>query len=221
MTAARLQSIQVGKVAPLGPDGVPSGFVKHSVEGPVAVGWLGLAGDEQADLTVHGGPEKAVYGYPAAHHDAWGADYPEHRERFVAGGVGENLTINDWTEADVCVGDIHAIGSARLQVCQPRQPCAKFTLRFDDNRLAKAMVRNGRAGWYYRVIDKGEIEAGAAIILVERPNPNFRFDRLVRIVNFGDASADELQAMATMVGLASRLRTRAANALGKPTFPPD
>jgi MOSC domain-containing protein YiiM len=217
MTSAILSSIQIGKVAPLGPDGVPSGFVKHRSDGPVAVTTLGLAGDEQADLSVHGGLEKAVYGYPAAHHDAWAMDYPEHRGLFVAGGVGENLTIAGWTETDVCVGDVHAVGDARLQVCQPRQPCFKFTTRFVDNRLAKAMVRNGRAGWYYRVIDEGVIRSGDAVDLVDRPNPDFRFDRLIRIVNFGDATVDELRAMANMTGLASRLRTRAAHALAQVT----
>ncbi|MEO8141790.1 MAG: MOSC domain-containing protein [Sphingomicrobium sp.] len=221
ITAATLSSIQIGCIAPLGADGVPSGFVKRRSDGPVAVTTLGLAGDEQADLTVHGGPEKAVYGYPAAHHDTWAADYPEHRDLFVAGGVGENLTIAGWTETDVCVGDVHAIGGARLQVCQPRQPCSKFTLRFGDNRLAKAMVRNGRAGWYYRVIEEGVIRPGEAVVLIDRPNPGFRFDRLVRIVNFGDASEDELRAMANMDGLASRLRTRAALALGESASPTD
>ena len=215
MTDASLHSVQVGKVAPLGPDGVPSGFVKYGVEGPVAVTFLGLAGDEQADLTVHGGPDKAVYGYPVAHHDAWAADYPEHRGLFGGGGVGENLTIAGWTEADLRVGDVHAIGSARLQVCQPRQPCAKFTARFGDNRLARAMVRNGRAGWYYRVIEEGMIRAGDAIALVDRPNPGFGFDRLVEIVNFHRASDDEYRAMAAMAGLASNLREAARRRLGQ------
>lgn len=213
MSHASVQSIQTGKVAPLGPDGIPSGFIKHRVDGPVRVGRLGLDGDEQADPTVHGGPEKAVYGYPAAHHDAWAADFPEHRALFVAGGVGENLTIGGWTEADLCVGDIHAIGSARLQVCQPRQPCAKFTIRFGDNRLARAMARNGRAGWYYRVIEEGAIHAGDAIALIDRPNPGFGFDRLVAIVTFGRASDEELRAMATMDGIASGLRNRARQIL--------
>lgn len=213
MTAATLLSIQVGRIAPLGPDGVPSGFVKLAAAGAIEVTSLGLAGDEQADLTVHGGPEKAVYAYPAVHHRAWSVDFPEHAAKFVAGGVGENLTIDGWTEADLCVGDVHAIGSARLQVCQPRQPCAKFALRFDDNKLPKAMVRNGRAGWYYRVIEAGVIRAGDQVQLADRPNPGFGFHRLVEIVNFGNASPEELRAMADMTGLASRLRARARAAL--------
>ena len=213
MTAATLLSIQIGRIAPLGPDGVPSGFVKSAIDGAIAVTSLGLAGDEQADLTVHGGPEKAVYAYPVAHHRAWAVDFPHHANLFVPGGAGENLTVDGWTEADLCVGDVHAIGSARLQVCQPRQPCAKLAMRFDDNQLPKAMVRNGRAGWYYRVIEEGRIRAGDVIALVDRPNPDFGFDRLVEIVNFHRASDVELRAMATMAGLASRLRDAARNRL--------
>lgn len=215
MTAATLHSIQVGRIAPLGEQAVSSGFVKSPIDGPVEVTPLGLAGDEQADLAVHGGLEMAVYAYPAAHHRVWAAEYPRHAGLFVGGGVGENLTIEGWTEADVCVGDIHAVGSARLQVCQPRQPCFKFALRFDDNRLPKAMVRNGRAGWYYRVLETGSIRAGDPITLADRPNPTFGFERLVEIVNFGQASDDELRAMAGMPGLASRLRERAAQALDR------
>lgn len=206
-------SIHVGTVAPLGPAGVPSAFRKHRVEGPVKVEHLGLVGDAQADLAVHGGPEKAVYAYAAGHYAAWAQDHPQHRDQFAPGGFGENLTIVGLTEGDICVGDVHRIGSAVLQVCQPRQPCFKLALFFDDNRLPKAMVRNGRAGWYYRVLEPGEISTGDAVSLVERPNPEFRFDRLIEIVNFGNASRDEFRAMADMTGLASRLRARAGAAL--------
>jgi len=173
----------------------------------------GLVGDAQADLTVHGGPEKAVYAYAADHYAAWAVEYPQHRDQLVPGGFGENLTIQGLTERDLCVGDVHRIGGAVLQVCQPRQPCFKLALYFDDNRLPKAMVRNGRAGWYYRVLEPGEIQAGDAITLVERPNPEFRFVRLIEIVNFGKASHDEYRAMEEMSGLASRLRARAGAAL--------
>ena len=213
MTTASLLSVQIGRIAPLGPDGIPSGFIKSAVGGSIAVGPLGLAGDEQADLMVHGGSEKAVYAYPAAHYHDWIAEFPNHAALFVPGGVGENLTVAGWTERDLCVGDIHAIGTARLQVCQPRQPCFKFALRFGDKMLPKAMVRNGRAGWYYRVIAPGSIRAGDRITLAERPNPAFRFDRLVEIVNFRGASADEIETMAVMDGIASALRDGARRAL--------
>ena len=213
MTTASLLSIQIGRAAPLGPEGVPSGFVKTGIEGPIAVGPLGLDGDEQADLTVHGGHEKAVYAYPATHYRDWIADFQHHAALFLHGGVGENLTVDGWTERDLCVGDVHAVGTARLQVCQPRQPCFKFALRFGDKMLPKAMVRNGRAGWYYRVLQPGSINAGDAITLEDRPNPGFGFDRLVAIVNFHDATDEEVRAMAAMTGLASRLRDGARRAM--------
>jgi MOSC domain-containing protein YiiM len=93
-------SVQVGRVAPLGPAGVPSGFVKLPVSGTVAVTRLGLFGDEQADLRVHGGPEKAVYLYPEEHYDRWREFFPEHAAAFVPGGFG----------------DVLSVGTARLQV---------------------------------------------------------------------------------------------------------
>ena len=104
MNAARLYSVQVGRIAPLGPRAVPSAIIKSQIHGPVAVTSLGLVGDEQADLTVHGGPEKAVYAYAAAHYPAWVADHPQHAALFVAGGVGENLTIDGWVERWLALG---------------------------------------------------------------------------------------------------------------------
>jgi len=203
---ARLASVQTGRVAPLGPQGVPSGFVKLPRAGEVRVGKLGLEGDEQADLTVHGGPEKAVYGYAASHYPAWREDFPAIADHFGAGAMGENFTIDGLDEDGLCVGDIHAIGSARLQVCQPRQPCFKFSLRHGEKRLPRAMVRNGRSGWYYCVLVEGAIRAGDAIILHERPNPDFAFARLVKIVYHGGATQAELARMTSMPGLASQWR---------------
>ena len=208
-----LVSVQVGSVAALGPNGVPSGFVKQPVGGPTRVGALGLEGDEQADLTVHGGAEKAVYAYAGHHYVNWAMDFPEHRDRFTAGSLGENLTVEGVDETGLCVGDTHRIGGALLQVCQPRQPCFKLALRFGDNRLPKAMVRTERSGWYYRVLEPGEVRPRDTIILEDRPHPAFAFERLVRIVYHSQASEDELTAMAEMTGLASSLRSAAQRSL--------
>lgn len=203
---ASLLSVQVGTVAPLGPDRVPSAFVKHGLAGPVAVGPLGLEGDQQADPRVHGGPEKAVYAYAASHYPLWAADHPGLATLFTPGSMGENLTIAGLDETGICVGDVHAIGTALLQVCQPRQPCFKFALRFGDSKLPRAMVRNGRAGWYYRVLRAGVLSAGDAVTLEDRPNPDFAFPRLVDLVNAGDATPEELSRLLAMPGLAEELR---------------
>src|SRR3984957_19370382 len=117
-----LRSVQVGRVAPLGPDGVMSGFVKQPVQGPVEVGLLGLAGDQQADLEVHGGPDKAVYACSLGNYAAWKAAFPQYETLLVPGGLGENLTIDEFAEGEVCLGDQVRIGTCVLQVSQPRQP---------------------------------------------------------------------------------------------------
>jgi MOSC domain-containing protein YiiM len=214
MTSARIKSIHIGDIAPLGQDGVPSAFVKHAVAAAVEVTPLGLAGDAQADLSVHGGPEKAVYGYATANYAAWRAEYPQHTGLLVPGGVGENLAIDGMVESDLCVGDVHAMGSALLQVCQPRQPCFKFALRFDDTALPRAMVRNGRSGWYYRVIQAGVISPGDRIVLHARPNADFPFTRLVELAGRGRPTPAELRRMVDMDGLASDWRDMARRRLG-------
>jgi MOSC domain-containing protein YiiM len=209
----RLLSVQIGPIAPLGPDCVPSGFVKRAIPQRIGVAHLGLSGDEQADLSVHGGPEKAVYGYAARHYIAWLKEYPEHMSLLVPGAFGENLTIDGLDEQDICVGDVHRIGSALLQVCQPRQPCFKFSLYFGDNRLPRAMIKSGRAGWYYRVLEPGDLGAGDEIELVDRPQPGFPFARLVSIVNRGEATKEEIAALANMSELASLLRKLACDSI--------
>jgi MOSC domain-containing protein YiiM len=213
MTGPYVASIHVGKIAPLGPDRVPSGFVKHQVSTGVTVTSLGIVGDEQADLTVHGGADKAVYAYALSHYTAWRSEYPQHADLLVAGGLGENLAIDGMTEGDVCVGDVHGIGTARLQVCQPRQPCFKFALRFNDTLMPKAMIRNGRSGWYYRVINSGVISQGDPAVVLERPNPNFPLTRLVELITHHNATMAEWRKMTDMAGLAMDLQRRAAEIL--------
>ena len=210
---AHIASIQIGQITPLGPERVPSGFIKHAVHGPITTGALGLQGDHQADLSVHGGPEKAVYAYSSARYPDWAAAFPHLALRFVASAMGENLTVDGMIEDDLCVGDVHAIGDAVFQVCQPRQPCFKLALALGEPRLAKHMVRTGHSGWYYRVLREGSIAPGNEIVLAERPNPDFAFPRLVTIVNRGGATLSELRDLAAMPGLASNIGRRARQAL--------
>jgi MOSC domain-containing protein YiiM len=210
---ARINSIQIGRIAPLGPERVPSAFVKSAVNGPLMTGALGLDGDHQADLSVHGGPEKAVYAYASTRYLDWAVAFPDLAPRFVAGAMGENLTVDGMIEDDLYVGDVHAIGGALLQVCQPRQPCFKLALALGEPRLGRHMVRTGHSGWYYRVLREGSIAPGDEIVLAERPNPGFGFPRLVTIVNRGGATVPELQDLAVMPGLASNIGRHVREAL--------
>jgi MOSC domain-containing protein YiiM len=177
----RLLGIQTGRVAPLSVGGelprVLSGIKKTPVSTldnplPVIVGRLGLAGDEQSDLTVHGGLEKAVYAYPVEHYAFWNA----HRREtdpgatdLAPGGLGENLLLQGLTEADVHIGDELAIGDCRLVVESPRRPCEKFNLHLGSRTAARAMVQSGFSGWYLSVATGGALRAGDTVTLVPGP----------------------------------------------------
>lgn len=208
-TQASVLAVHVGRARPLGPEGVASGFVKDAVKASVRVRSLGLEGDEQADLRVHGGVDKAVYGYPVLNYEGWRADFPEHAAQFVAGAVGENLVITGLDEGSVCIGDVHELGTARLCVCQPRQPCFKLALRFGDERVVHAMVRNGRCGWYYRVLHEGEVRPGDPLRRVKRPNPDWTIARFVALASRRGFSESEWQELANLEGLAASWQERA------------
>jgi MOSC domain-containing protein YiiM len=213
---ARIVSVQAGRVAPLGPKGVPSGFVKHVVNGPVHAGKLGLEGDEQADLTVHGGPDKAVYGYALSSYSGWLRDFPQHGALLTPGGLGENLTIEQLDETTVCIGDIVRVGTTALQVSQSRQPCFKFALRFNDKHLPRAMMRNGLCGWYYRVLEPGMLSAGDTMTLQSRPNPNWSIARFHRLIAGLPAALGDMAELTKLEGLAAHWREAARQAVSVP-----
>jgi MOSC domain-containing protein YiiM len=190
-----------------------SGFVKSAVKGPVRVTSMGLEGDEQADLRVHGGVDKAVYGYAISHYLGWSREFPEHRGLFVAGGVGENLPVEGLDEDTVCIGDQHSIGTAVLVVCQHRQPCYKFALRFDDIRVVRAMVKNGRCGWYYRVLREGSMQAGDEVRLLNRPNPGWTVARFAALQTRHGFDNDVWAQLAVLPGLADNWRAKARQQL--------
>ena len=169
----RLVSLQVGRIAAMsvGERTVMSGIVKRSVRGPVAVREMGLAGDEQADPTVHGGLAKAVYAYPIEHYGFWG----DQRQalglsaELPPGSLGENLTIEGLLESSLFVGDRLVFPDCELRVTQPRKPCFKFVASMGDPQAARKMVRTGFCGFYLAVDRAGQIEAGQAFELVEGP----------------------------------------------------
>ena len=177
-----------------------SGFVKTVVHGPVMVRPLGIDGDQQVDLRVHGGPDKAVYAYAVRHYPEWRVQFPQHAGLLVPGGLGENLSVDACDETQVCINDIVSVGSVTLQVTQPRQPCFKFALRFDDVAMPRAMIHNGFSGWYYRVLEPGMLAAGAEIRLVERLNPAWPIERVNRQI---------IQRRGTAMERAEYLRLRA------------
>lgn len=138
-------------------------------ENPLSVlcGRLGLEGDEQADLSVHGGPTKAIYCYPFEHYSFWqehGAVWADDAEPF--GLVGENLCCTGFSETGVWIGDRWKIGEAELCVTAPRTPCHKFNARMSLKKAARLMVESSRCGWYMRVTAEGKIKAGDNIEVI-------------------------------------------------------
>ena len=207
-------SLQVGPVASLGPDNVPSAFVKRPVAGSVHVAPLGLEGDAQADLRVHGGTDKAVYVYPSEHYARWLADVPQHERTLLPGAFGENVTTVGLDEQSVAIGDVWAIGSAQMQVSEPRQPCFKLGLRFGDNGLGRIMMQSGRSGWYMRVLQAGELKAGDEITLLRRPNPEWTIARFNQFVPRRRAAVDDMRDLVRIEGLAQGWRNEIAEVLG-------
>jgi MOSC domain-containing protein YiiM len=162
----RLLGVQVARAEPLSLDGrrtVLSGIGKRPVTGPVIVRALGLEGDEQADLTVHGGRSKAVYAYPVEHYTFWReaqARLGRPPESVHYGMLGENLTIEGLLETDVYVGDVLKFPDCELRVTEPRKPCFKFVAVMDDRAAAKKMIQTGYCGFYLAVDEPGTIATG-------------------------------------------------------------
>jgi MOSC domain-containing protein YiiM len=156
-----LGGIFIGDIALLEPDGHRTGMFKR----PVATGRVtvtGLAGDHQADLRVHGGPDKALHHYAAENYRQLATNYPTLAAEFVPGCLGENLSTVGWNEDNVHIGDVFRIDATILEVCQPRSPCWKINHRFGIDDLSRRIASDCITGWYYRVLAPGTISLGGA-----------------------------------------------------------
>jgi MOSC domain-containing protein YiiM len=164
----RVVSVNVGKPREVEWKGkiVSTSIFKEPVTGRVAMRRLNLDGDCQADLSVHGGPEKAVYVYPAEHYQFWRNEFPNMELPWSM--FGENLTVEGLQEDTVNIGDQLRIGSARVVVTQPRMPCYKLGIKFKRDDILKRFLVSGRSGFYLAVLEEGEIGAGDPITLIKR-----------------------------------------------------
>lgn len=143
-----------------------TGIFKTPRAGRVRVGRTNLEGDGQADLSVHGGPDKAVYAYPREHYDAWARELG--RAELPFGFFGENLTVEGLLEEGVCIGDVLRIGEVEVEVSQPRSPCYKLAMRAGVEDFVRRFSESLRTGFYLRVRREGMLGAGDAIGLVAR-----------------------------------------------------
>jgi MOSC domain-containing protein YiiM len=185
-----LISIQVGVPRLVQRDGqeVSTGIFKFPVAKRLRLRSLNLEGDQQADLSVHGGKDKAVYAYPSEHYPFWKKELPG--VDLPWGAFGENFTIAGFLETDVCLGDRFAIGTAQVVVTQPRIPCFKLNLKFGRDDMVKRFLASRRTGFYLRVLREGEVGVGDEIHLAHRDENRVSITDALTLYLYGSDSSE-------------------------------
>lgn len=190
---------------------VSTSIFKDPVAGRVAVHRLNLEGDRQADLTVHGGPEKAIYVYPAEYYIYWRKAFPEMALPF--GMFGENFTVEGLDET-VNIGDQFRIGTAKVMVTQPRLPCYKLGLKFKRDDMLKRFLNSGLTGFYLSVLEEGEVEAGNVITSVKHDDHGVTVKDITRLIAFDRQDREMLHRAVAVEALPESLREYFQERLG-------
>jgi MOSC domain-containing protein YiiM len=177
---------------------VATGIFKEPVNSPLMLGTLNLEGDRQADLSVHGGVDKAVYAYPAEHYDYWRGELPDMD--LPPGMFGENFTVEGLFEERVLIGDRFRIGEAEVIVTQPRLPCYKLGVKFGRADMVKRFLASRRTGFYFAVLREGMVEAGNAIELIGREEESVSVADITRVYAF---EKDDLQTIKRAIRVAA------------------
>jgi len=194
---------------------INTGIFKLPVSGPVELRALNLDGDRQADLSVHGGPFKAVYGYPSEHYPLWREELPNTEVPW--GMFGENFTTEgSLDDQTVFIGDRFRVGSAEFVVTQPRMPCFKLGIRFGRADMVKRFMRSGRNGFYVAVAKEGEVAAGDSIELVARDENGVTVADIVELYTADATKRDLLQRVSELAALPESWRAYFRKRLWKP-----
>jgi MOSC domain-containing protein YiiM len=177
----KLISVNVGlpRVVMSNGDPVSTGIFKEAVAGGVMLRTLNLDGDRQADLSVHGGPSKAVYAYPSEHYDYWKRELPGMALSW--GMFGENFTSAGLFESELNIGDKFRVGSAVVMVTEPRMPCYKLGIKFGRSDIVKRFLASERTGFYFAVLQEGEVGAGDPIELMEKSERSVRVNDITQL----------------------------------------
>ena len=180
-TDMKLISINVGlpRIVTLNGDPVSTGIFKEPILGRVMLRTLNLDGDRQADLSVHGGPSKAVYVYPSEHYEYWKRELPG--TNLPWGMFGENFTSAGLFESEINIGDRFSVGSAVVMVTEPRMPCYKLGIKFGRADIVKKFLASERTGFYFGVLQEGEVGADDPIKLVEKTDPSVRVSDITQL----------------------------------------
>src|SRR5690606_26995430 len=183
------------------------------VDRSLSLGPVGLAGDAQGDTKHHGGAEKAVHHYALDHYPSWIAEIGQCAVLETAGAFGENLSTLGLTEDDVSVGDVFALGSAIIEVSQGRQPCWKLNERFAQPDMARRVQSSGRTGWYYRVLQPGEVAPDSRLERIDRAAPAWTIRRIWQVFYIDTLNRAELEQLAGLQQLAEGWRRHARRRL--------
>ena len=205
MTSYVVDALCAGGIAPL-PDGKRSAIAKHPQEGPVRIDFSGIEQDRQANRKHHGYPAMALHQFPFQHH-CWLADIFDNPTPLgQAGGMGENISCSGLMESDVHIGDRFRLGTALIEVTQPRQPCATIERHLQRKGVVAAIVKAGKSGWFYRVLEPGSATAGDSLTLEDRGSEDWTVERAFLCV-YGKAkgSPEELEALAALPCVSDRL----------------
>lgn len=183
----------------------PTAIFKQPVAGRVTVRRLNIEGDSQGNPRTHGGPDMAVYVFGHENYAHWEQEYGRPLEY---GAFGENLTVTGMDESDVAVGDVFDIGSARLQVTEPRTPCHKLAMKFDDDDLPRRFAATGHVGFYCRILTEGEIGAGDNILAEVRDSARLTISEVLGLWADKSASSARLERALGVAALSATWRAR-------------
>ena len=192
----------IGQVQPLPVSGRPTAMYKTPVHGPIALDLEGFEGDSQADLRVHGGPDKAVHLYPTRHYAQLAAKFDEAAALLVPGSMGENIATPDLDEHEVRLGDVWQLGSALIQVCQPRNPCWKIDERFGCDGMALFIDQHLLTGWYWRVLQTGVVQGNDTLVRHEVASNAPTLHQAMTLWRAHPPEAEALAALAETPGIA-------------------
>ena len=209
----QLLALSVGPIKSIGSDNLQSGIDKKPVDRPLLLTKTGFIGDEQADKKHHGGPEKAVHHYDFDHYAYWQKELGHKAVFDTPTAFGENLSTSGLSEKNIAVGDIFRLGKAIIEVSQGRQPCFRLNVRFGIADMSLRTQKSGRTGWYYRVLEEGEVTLQDELELLERRHEDWTIHRIWKAFYVTRNDYDELSQIASLEELSPSWRSLAQKRL--------
>ena len=203
----------IGSIRSLPESGRPTGIYKQAVNTVIAIDENGFVGDAQADRRVHGGPDKAIHLYPACHYRRLATQFPDAASQLIPGSLGENISCDDLDESSIRIGDIYRLGSARLQLCQPRNPCWKIDERFATEGMAAFIAEQRLTGWYWRVLTPGEVRPGDPLLLEQEASGTFTLAAALLLCQTHRPALAGLEKLAASPGIARDWQCKLENRL--------